>query len=62
MSAYLAIFGCIRGIVRRNALQREVEEAVPRVPERAHLPLLPSSPGGLGELSPHEGPENECTG
>ena len=28
----------------------EWREAVPRVPERAHLPLLPSSPGGVGRV------------
>ena len=37
----VAEFVSFRGLVRRNA-------AVPRVPERAHLPLLPSSPGGVG--------------
>lgn len=30
----------------------------PRAPGRAHLPLLPSDPGGLSELPPHGGPSS----
>lgn len=27
----------------------------PRAPDRAHLPLLPSGPGGFSEMPPHGG-------
>jgi hypothetical protein len=35
------------------------EKAVPRVPERAHLPLLPSSPGGVGRVIATRGTREE---
>ena len=35
------------------------KEAVPRVPERAHLPLLPSSPGGVGRVIATRGTSDE---
>src|SRR3954447_10064211 len=35
---------------------------IPRAPGRAHLPLLPSGPGGVGRDTATRGTTEECTG
>ena len=42
--------------IRRPAARR-ARGRTPRAPARARLPLLPSGPGGVHRMTPHEGPE-----
>jgi hypothetical protein len=57
-----ADFGNIRGLVRRYVAMRFVRERSPAYPKELTYPCCRQALGELGELSPHEGPGNECTG